>query len=79
MKRRWIVTRFGHRLHIVTPEAAWPWGDEVVTRQVLTACGHSWLAVIPGILTRIAAPRCRACCRAAGVPDGSGAWLGSTS
>lgn len=37
------------------------------------ACGRRFaLAVIPGLVTRMAAMRCKGCCRATGLPEGKG-------
>lgn len=38
----------------------------------LTACGRKGLGLIPGIFSRMGRPRCRRCCAATGLPDGTG-------
>ena len=41
--------------------------------QGTTACGLSGRLSMPGIFSRIGAPRCKKCCRKVGIPDGNGA------
>jgi len=38
-----------------------------------TACGMSGRLFVPGVGSRLGAPRCRSCCRALGIPWGEGA------
>jgi len=37
-----------------------------------TTCGVRTVLAVPGIVTRMAAPRCRRCCAATGMPSGVG-------
>ena len=38
-----------------------------------TACGRSARLDMPGIFSRMGAPRCKVCCKKAGIPSGDGA------
>ena len=38
-----------------------------------TACGRSGRLSMPGVFSRMGAPRCKRCCRKTGVPPGNGA------
>ena len=41
---------------------------------VITVCGRAFKRTgMPGILSRMGAPRCRACCRRLGIAEGDGA------
>lgn len=40
--------------------------------QVVTSCGRNIWLTIPGIATRMGAPRCVHCCKAVGYPTGNG-------
>jgi len=76
-KYNWVTTNNGDTLHRVNDYDRWPWmymnGDDRFSKDVMTACGRDMLAVVPGLLTRMDMPRCKACCRAVGCAQGVGA------
>lgn len=76
----WFVAGLGRRLHAVRDEA---WTSEhradmeqdwvVWSVPVRLACGRAAATVsIPGMFTRMGAERCKGCCRATGLPAGTG-------
>ena len=75
----WFVAGLGRRLHAVRDEA---WTGEhrtemeqewIVWSSVRLACGRMAACVsIPGMFTRMGAERCKGCCRATGMPEGTG-------
>lgn len=50
-----------------------PWDEDFVGVIGKTACGLLGEFHMPGILSRMARPRCRHCCRVVGIPPGEGA------
>lgn len=66
----WIVTGRWDKLH-----APAEWYDpayDAYDEGALTACGlRGWFS-IPGVFTRMGAPRCAHCCRITGYPRGKG-------
>jgi hypothetical protein len=67
----WAQTPTGTILHAV---ASFDGDDDLVPVGGLgvTVCGRRGRLSIPGMFMRMHAPRCRACCRALGYPDGVG-------
>lgn len=66
----WIVTGRWDRLH--APEK---WDDPdygAYDEEAVTACGLTGWFSIPGVFTRMGAPRCAHCCRIRGYPRGNG-------
>ena len=68
---RWMVTVSGDRLHRVS-EIKWH-GKERLSGRGVTVCGQPYFLLVPGLLTRLKAPRCRTCCRLLGIRQGLGA------
>jgi hypothetical protein len=72
----WLVTKSWNRLHhaALSPVDQEDLADQsYLDGPVRLACGRSaaWVS-IPGVLTRLGAPRCTGCCRATGIPPGVG-------
>jgi hypothetical protein len=75
----WYVSKSWNRLHAV-PDDAWTdehradiAAEQAVLRPVRLACGRTASSLhIPGWFTRMAAPRCKGCCRALGYEPGTG-------
>lgn len=73
----WLYTDNATVLHAVPGEAATSerireaidWCQSVALR---AECGRVLALSYPGLLSRFNAPRCQACCRASGVPQGIG-------
>jgi hypothetical protein len=73
----WLVSKSWNRLHAVLE-----WTDEhradmesewAVLHPVRLACGRvASYVCIPGMFTRMGAERCAGCCRATGMPRGTG-------
>jgi hypothetical protein len=74
---RWLYRLYtsSTTLHRLVSRTKWYRGDDGGTPQAdgKTACGLSGQFVMPGILSRMGARRCPACCDAVGVPHGRGA------
>lgn len=75
-RHHWLVTPRGNRLHSADiTEEHWAGIAEewAITDPVQLACGRwvNWIG-IPGVLSRMGVERCRACCRATGLPEGTG-------
>lgn len=72
----WFVTKAWNRLHWadIGPEHyACIEQEWAVLGQVRLACGRTAAGLwIPGVFTRMSAPRCSGCCRALGYPLGNG-------
>lgn len=72
----WVVARSWNRLHAVelTDAQVAVFEDEtIVEGPVRLACGQTAASItIPGFTTRLGAPRCVRCCRATGLPPGTG-------
>lgn len=58
-----------HRLSSIT----WELGLEEIAGEGMTVCGRRGRLAMPGIFSRMRAPRCLDCCRALGIPPGNGA------
>lgn len=70
-RRRWLQFDSSTVLHRVSTIR---WRDrERIVGEATTLCGRSGWMAIPGIFSRMEAPRCVQCCRAAGIPAGNGA------
>jgi hypothetical protein len=72
----WLVTKSWNRLHDadLNPVDRDDLADQgYLDGPVRLACGRraAWVS-IPGVLTRLGAPRCTGCCRATGLPPGVG-------
>lgn len=76
----WLVTGTRwNRLHAL-PEALWDrWDDEQVDLlcdypgpTATALCGYEGPWQMPGVFTRIGAPRCAHCCRKLGIERGDG-------
>lgn len=71
----WLQTATGNRLHHATLTDAE--AVEIIEQSGIDdlrlSCGRvtRW-ACIPGLFTRMGADRCRQCCRATGMPPGTG-------
>lgn len=52
-------------------------GDDAACRPGRTACGRTGVLCIPGVLSRLGAPRCRRCCERTGMPHGAGSPVNS--
>jgi hypothetical protein len=65
----WLVTSSGSSLHhgSFTGDV-----DNEVSGEGRTDCGIESVLSVPGIFTRMSAPRCRRCCAATGMPEGTG-------
>jgi hypothetical protein len=70
-RKRWLQLRAGVRLHRVA-SITWADDDEIWGHGA-TACGEFAEMHMPGLFSRMSAPRCLLCCHAAGVPPGDGA------
>lgn len=80
-KYGWLQSRSGivlHHIHGVDLDTwnEW-WEQESVPGykhpEVVAACGRRFAASLPGIFSRMGAPRCRGCCTRLGLPQGDGA------
>jgi len=74
-RSRWLVLPKWDRLHRVS-EITWEGEDaEDDPRQGTgtTLCGRKGYLQMPGMISRLALPRCAHCCRLAGIPRGDGA------
>lgn len=70
-RQRWMQRKRGTRLHRVA-EIVWR-DDDQINGHGITVCGERGFLDMPGILSRMGAPRCPRCCKALGVPQGDGA------
>lgn len=70
-RERWLQFSGGRTLHRVA-SITWEDADRIAGHGV-TACSQFKRLVLPGVLSRLGAPRCRVCCAIAGLPDGKGA------
>ena len=68
----WVESRGGRMLHHLAvadwDDAERNWGANHGT----ASCGLQSMFWIPGIFSRMGAPRCKRCCRATGLPQGKG-------
>jgi len=76
VKFDWVVSRAWNTLHHVQLSdgqwAQWEPGDWL-TGPVRLSCGRTAAGIcVPGVITRMGAPRCTGCCRAVGYPPGKG-------
>ncbi len=70
---RWVQLRAAVKLHRVQGYRSRD-EDDVQLLEVVTVCGkRSESANMPGIFSRIGAPRCKDCCDRLGIPRGDGA------
>jgi len=66
----WVVTKTWNLLH-----APLRWDDpedNCYVEDGRTVCGRTSELFIPGVFTRMGAPRCKHCCRMTGMPHGIG-------
>lgn len=64
----------GTRLHRVAKIEWWNDGNGVMIRgDGVAVCGQRGFMHMPGIFSRMGAPRCPRCCKALGIPKGDGA------
>lgn len=70
-RSRWLQVRRGISLHRV---ASIEWEcDQKIGGAGATVCGRTGRLHMPGFFSRMDAPRCHACCKALGIPKGTGA------
>lgn len=74
---RWPYFVRGRRILLHRVSAPFPIPDPETDQfytgvPAIMCCGREGKVVMPGILSRLRAPRCRHCCRRAGVPYGFG-------
>lgn len=78
-KWRWMQTRYpdqSHTLHRIA--SGEPEEDEFVgVRNGSTVCGLAGTFQMPGMFSRMGAPRCVACCDVLGIEPGDGAPFNS--
>lgn len=75
----WLCTGHWDRLHAI-PKAAFDPNDEDAVDaltdypgpEARAVCGHEGGWQMPGVFTRIGAPRCAHCCDQLGIPRGEG-------
>ena len=78
-KLAWLVpSKTWNRLHYMpgVDSETWEhwWDNTDGDGHTLTAaCGSTFVATLPGFMSRMGAPRCKRCCSVLGVPDGDGA------
>lgn len=70
--RRWLVLPAWGVLHRVSA-IEWSADHDETQGQGVTCCGRSGVLAMPGVFSRIGLPRCKRCCKVAGVPEGNGA------
>ena len=70
IRSRWLQSR-GSRMHRIS-EIVWEEIDEMIQGRGTTVCGIEGQFRMPGIFSRIGAPRCPACGDALGIPRGDG-------
>lgn len=71
-RSRWLHPPASGTLHRVA-SIAWDDGMEWIAGEGATVCGHRGRLLMPGIVSRMEAPRCARCCRALGISPGYGA------
>lgn len=73
-RSRWVnipKSRTIHRVRaLASSRKAW---KDFPSGEGVTVCGKEGKMWMPGILSRMAAPRCRKCCELLGIPSGVGA------
>jgi hypothetical protein len=72
---RWVYTLGGDLLHRVAGTFSPPdsESEEFYTGvPIVTVCGRYSRASMPGVMSRLGRPRCKHCCKGAGVPQGVG-------
>ena len=73
--KRWVqVGRDSVKLHRVA-EMVDDWeadGFIPIGGQGVTCCGAEGRVAMPGVISRLGAPRCKVCCRVVGIPSGVG-------
>lgn len=68
----WVHTRDDKYRKLHAAVGLHPYFDDDTAGFASTLCGRSgWLAV-PGVFSRMSTPRCKRCCRLAGIPAGDG-------
>jgi len=70
-RSRWLHLNDGTEIHRVA-RITWENG-EMIVGEGLTVCGKFGFLQMPGILSRMYADRCAACCTALNIAQGSGA------
>jgi hypothetical protein len=72
----WLVSRAWNRLHfaeLTTDQLAAMYDDRCLWTNIRLACGRTAAYIsIPGVFTRLGAPRCLGCCRALNYSPGNG-------
>lgn len=74
-KYDWVIPFKGSKLHAVKFAASSmlvdyeDWDEQT---ELTLACGRKTTAMIPGMFTRMGAPRCKQCCAAMKYPQGTG-------
>lgn len=73
----WLYSPYGERLHFIAELGEvtdfWDVADDYCGVNAKAACGRSAHWQMPGLFSRLGLPRCRKCCKAAGIPCGDGA------
>lgn len=74
-RSRWVHVGGGRVIHRVQALECSPeeWDDNPLYQDGKTVCGREGKIAMPGILSRMHAPRCKACCKAIDIPQGAGA------
>ena len=75
-RKRWVQIGCSIALHRLAGAARDDWEADGLTplsAQGKTACGRRGRLAMPGVFSRMGAPRCKRCCRMAGIPAGHGA------
>lgn len=68
----WVYTPAGRRLHHAATIEDPAEFEREATSNGLTTCGVEATLMIPGIMSRLAMPRCKPCCDRLGIPAGTG-------
>jgi hypothetical protein len=75
-RKRWVQMGESIVLHRVATTEGDDWEADGLTPISVagtTACGRKGRLQMPGIFSRMGAPRCKQCCRKVGIPAGDGA------
>lgn len=68
----WVMTWSGHVLHHLAAVKRPIMFDSMSQGEGRTSCGITGQLCIPGIFSRMGAPRCKRCCKKLGWPQGVG-------